>query len=164
MRMLCLLWLAAAMTGCSAPTLMLAPPSFRVHGQPVHFEERLNLRGNAGAHWFAGVPTIYWHSERFPELPNDMQWWTIGHELAHLNDPEMSESAADCEGIRFLKRLGALNDVTVTRIIETIETYHASEVHPDGALRAINIIACSTGLDLLARKVVEDLTPGGGGP
>jgi hypothetical protein len=141
--------LFAILTTACGSTLELEPPPLRVHGQKVLFDENAALEGNAGAAWVGGEPHIWYHPDRFPELPNDVQWWTLGHELAHLHRPGLEEEAADCYGVRWLSAMGALSDSTVASITDLVSTYHASEVHPSGPLRSLNIFACVTGLDLL---------------
>lgn len=143
------LLLAAILTGCSG--IELAPPPISIDGRRVVYEENYAIGGHGAATWIGGEPYIFVHPDLFYELSNDMQWWVLGHELGHLEHPGISETGADCAGVRWMSAIGALSDSTVAAITDAVSEYHASDVHPDGALRSINIFACVTGLDLLWR-------------
>lgn len=139
------LLLFCLLCGCGEPLLFKNPPII-VRDTRLTFEEQY-MSSTARMRVFGGVCTMSYHPDAWFELKEPMKWWVLGHELAHCEDPTMSESAADCAGLRYAYGIGVISDEDLTDIVEIVQTWHATEDHPGGALRAINLLACTMGID-----------------
>ncbi len=134
--------------GCATPKLTIGPPPYRALGQLVIYEHNIALRGHMAATWRGGMPIIYWHPDRVPELTEVMSRFVLAHEYCHLVYEGGSEIRADCCGLALLHGSGVGDELALAEIVEAVSDWPGSPAHPPGTFRALGLMACSISLGM----------------
>ena len=125
--------------GCGATTAPLPP--WEVNGKEVIYETRYLPRSHAASEWRLGRPLLYIGS-RLADLSRAQAWWVLAHEVCHLGGSD-SELSADCCATRWMRQAGWLGIASLVAIVSMVQDWPVSEVHPDGTVRASEILRCS---------------------